>query len=206
VNASGGVTKSSRAVPSSVLAGGQRAMQEGQIGPRVDPKPLGNSYLMRHALRGTQRPSEVIRGHQRSSDAIRGHQRSSCAQGHQVHTLALRLNQTHSDEIRRNQTQSDAIRRNQTHSSPMIGRPSAVSGGSCGVPPIRRSSCLIWVAVSEAEECSGGRANPKCVQSDGEVGQTQRPQSQQPLRYASHSWHVSSGKAGRLDETASWSP
>ena len=32
--------------------------------------------------------------------------------------------------IRRNQTQSDAISRNQTHSSPIIGRPSAVSGGS----------------------------------------------------------------------------
>ena len=59
------------------------------------------------------------------------------------------------------------------------------------------------MAVSEAEECSGGRVFPKCVQSEGEVGQTHKPHSQQPERYASHSWHVSRGKAGRLDETAS---
>ena len=84
MNASGGVTKSSRAVPSSVLAGGQRAMQEGQMGPRVDPKPLGNSYLMGHALRGHQRSSEVIRGYQRPSEVIRGHQRpSEVTRGHQ---------------------------------------------------------------------------------------------------------------------------
>jgi hypothetical protein len=125
VNASGGVTKSSRAVPSSVLAGGQRAMQEGQMGPRVDPKPLGNSYLMRHALRGTQRPSEVIRGHQRSSDAIRGHQRSSCAQGHQVHTLALRLNQTHSAALSRTQTKSDALKPHDWTKSDAIRRTQA---------------------------------------------------------------------------------
>ena len=125
VNASGGVTKSSRAVPSSVLAGGQRAMQEGQMGPRVDPKPLGNSYLMRHALRGTQRPSEVIRGHQRSSDAIRGHQRSSCAQGHQVHTLALRRNQPHSAALSRNQTQSGALKPHDWTQSDAIRRTQA---------------------------------------------------------------------------------
>ena len=102
VNASGGVTKSSRAVPSSVLAGGQRAMQEGQMGPRVDPKPLGNSYLMGHALRGTQRPSEVIRGHQRSSEVTRGHQRSPEA----IEELkATRCTHWQSDAIRRTQAQ-----------------------------------------------------------------------------------------------------
>ena len=119
VNASGGVTKSSRAVPSSVLAGGQRAMQEGQMGPRVDPKPLGNSYLMGHALRGHQRSSEAIRGHPRPSEVIRCHQRSSevimCSRPSGAHTGA----QTQSDALRRNQThqtQSDAIRRNQAQS------------------------------------------------------------------------------------------
>jgi hypothetical protein len=51
---------------------------EGRTFPLGDfARRLGSGHLMREAIRGHQRSSEVIRCNQMQSDAIRGHQRQS---------------------------------------------------------------------------------------------------------------------------------
>ena len=76
MNASGAVTRSSRAVSSSMLAGGQRATHDGQIDPRADPKPLGNSCLMKEGVNeGVNRNRQLVPDEertQRSFEVIRG--------------------------------------------------------------------------------------------------------------------------------------
>ena len=63
---------------------------------------IRQAYLIRKAIKGRQRSSEVIRGHQRSSGVIRGHRRVDSAGVPFVRLLAKRVplwRRTHSSEM-----------------------------------------------------------------------------------------------------------
>ena len=91
--------------------------------------PLELPNLMRDAIRGHQRPSEVISVHQRPSEAIRGHQRPS---------EAIRGHQRPSEAIRGHQRPSEAI------TFFIVRAPSASSGSS------RSASLRCFVACSKS--------------------------------------------------------